>query len=51
MPLEISDFEVAMVIAWFIALLGLGLVVVVIFEMRERRSPVGRLMSRRWFGV
>lgn len=51
MSLDISDLEVAMVIVYFGALLTLCLGVVVFFEMRERRSPVGRLMSRRWFGV
>jgi hypothetical protein len=51
MPLEFSDFELAMLIAPFAGLFALCLCIVVAFEMRERRSPVGRLMSRRWFGV
>ena len=51
MPLEISDFEIAMVIAWFAALLASCLALVVGFEMKERRSPVGRIAPRRWFGV
>lgn len=51
MSLEISDFEIVMVIVWFGALLASCLGVVVIFEIRERRSPVGRIAPRRWFGV
>lgn len=51
MPLEFSDFEFAMILAPFAVLFAVCLGVVVAFEMRERRSPVGRLMSRRWFGV
>lgn len=51
MPLEISDFEVAMVIAYFAALIACCVVVVIAFEIRERRSPVGRIALRRWLGV
>ena len=47
MPLEISEFEIVMVITYFAALLALCLGVVLVFEIRERRSPVGRLSRRR----
>lgn len=49
--MHVSDFEVAMVIAWFAGLLASCVGLVVWFEMRERRSPVGRLTRQRWFGV
>lgn len=51
MTIEISEFEFAMFLCWLAASLASILGVVVAFEIRHRRSPVGRIAPRRWFGV
>ncbi|WP_156433703.1 hypothetical protein [Bradyrhizobium retamae] len=51
MSVEISDFELAMFIAWLAASLASCLGMAVVFEVKQRRSPVGRIAPHRWFGV
>jgi len=51
MPFELSEFELAMFLCWLAASLASILGLVVVFEIMHRRSPVGRLAPRRWFGV
>lgn len=51
MSIEISEFEFAMFLCWLAACVASILGMVVVFEIKHRRSPVGRLAPRRWFGV
>jgi hypothetical protein len=51
MLIEISEFELAMFICWLAASLASILGMVVVFEIKHRRSPLGRLAPHRWFGV
>lgn len=51
MLIEISEFELAMFLCWLAASLASILGMAVVFEVQHRRSPVGRIAPRRWFGV
>lgn len=51
MTIEISEFELAMFLCWLAASLASMLGMAVVFQVRHRRSPVGRLAPRRWLGV
>jgi len=51
MSFEVSEFEFAMFLGWLAASMASILGMWVAFEIRYRRSPVGRLAPRRWFGV
>jgi hypothetical protein len=51
MLIEISEFELAVVLCWLGASVTLILGMFVFFQVQHRRSPVGRIAPRRWFGV
>jgi hypothetical protein len=51
MSFELSEFELVMFLCWLAASLALILGLWVAFEIRHRRSPVGRIAPHRWFGV
>lgn len=51
MSIEISEFEFAVFLCWLAASVASILGMVMAFEINHRRSPVGRIAPRRWFGV
>jgi hypothetical protein len=51
MPIELSDFELAVFFCWLITSLALILGMAVVYQVKHRLSPLGRLAPQRWFGV
>jgi len=51
MTIEISEFELAALLCFLAASVASILGVVVFFNVKHRRSPVGRIAPQRWFGV
>lgn len=49
--MDLSDFELAAFFSFIAASIALLLGMAVTFEVKHRRSPVGRMAPQRWFGV
>ena len=51
MLIEISEFELAAFLMFLAACVASILGMALVFNIRHRRSPVGRIAPLRWFGV
>lgn len=51
MTIEISEFELAAIFLFLAASVASILGMALVFNIKHRRSPVGRLAPHRWFGV
>lgn len=51
MLIEISEFELAVFLCWLAVSLASCLGMAVAFEIKHRRSPVGRIAPFRRFGL
>jgi hypothetical protein len=48
---DVSDFERLALVAFVAVSLAIAIGMGVLFELKDRRSPAGRLAPHRWFGV
>ena len=51
MTFEISEFELAAIFLFLASCVASMLGMALVFNIRHRRSPVGRIAPHRWFGV